>query len=710
MTASSLLVGVLAAAAAASAACARAPDQLHVTWPDAPLQLADDADRDQAIDELAAMPRGATRDAARGRIAGALVHRLSEALDDDRPFIAEALLAQLIELWQDDPTAIGAGLAGQAPVLHRVRDTFSRSGSGEPAIAALVVLAELEPQQRAAHLAEIDEILAYADDLAVSERGPDAQRAQPIALLQPTVLALPVPWLVDRYVELSIERANAVAAVMARDGATIQLVRAQHDVLSTSHRIGNVLARAGRAGDIHAALERVHGIGNLDKDLASRADIVAEQPTANAYVELARALRDLPHAHDDNAAPDAEAALDACLSGLVKFPHDPDLLSAAAEHAQALGRVEQPIALLATALHAAPAASDGVLALRLGRLYAERIDRLAIGGRPGAATAAWHDLDHDARAADRTRPLAEWTEAEADAEAALGRGLIADGELADGERTLTSAIARAPSYDAYDALANLDLQVDRYASATRWVARGMALLGDSLGDRYRRAKLERVAGDAFRRANRTRDAAETYLDALRTWASLGTCDKIPRSVCAERMLDSGRIEWALGEDARGIELVQRAVDTDPDTPSTVAGAVAFLVEIGRPDDAAEAFHRSLGSADIGELTKVYASLWMVGDARRHGRAPDRQALEYLQSRTGDVWYELLAEAATGRADLTTLRAAATTGPRRAELDFYTATLGLDPGARPATLLERVVRSQMVTHAEYDLARVYLARP
>ena len=694
-------------------ACSRAPDQLHVTWPDAPLQLADDADRDQAIDELAAMPRGAARDAARARIADALAGRLAEALDQDLPYVAEALLAQLAELWQDDPGTLAAGLAGKAPLLHHVRDTFARSGAGEPAIAALVMLAELEPAQRAAHVAEIDEILAFSDDLAVSERGSDAQRAQPIAILQPTVLALPLPWLVDRYVELLVERANAVAAVMDRDGATIQLVRAQHDVLATSHRIANALARAGRASEIHAALARVHGIGNLDKDLSTRAEIVADHPTAAAYIALAIALRDLPHAHDDNAAPDPQAALAACLTGLARFPHDADLLAAAAEHAQELGRVDQPIALLSAALHAAPASGDGVLALRLGRLYTERIDRYTSGDRPGAAAAAWHDLDRGAHAADHERPQAEWTEALANAEAALGRGLIVDGELADGERTLTAAIARAPSFDAYESLATLDLQVDRYASATRWVARGVALLGDSPGDRYRRAKLERVAGDAFRRANRIRDAAETYLDALRTWASLGTCDKLPRSVCAERMLDSGRIEWALGEPQRGIELVQRAVDTDPDTGSTLASAVAFLVEIDRPDDAAEAFHRGLGSPDVGELTKVYASLWMVGDARRRGRVPDYQAVDYLEhvdpAHKGDVWYELLAEAATGRASLATLRAAATTGPRRAELDFYTATLGLDPGARPAALLERVVRSQMVTHTEYDLARVYLSR-
>jgi tetratricopeptide (TPR) repeat protein len=451
----------------------------------------------------------------------------------------------------------------------------------------------------------------------------------------------------------------------------------------------------------------VLGPGNHDRELYARAEIVAEQPTAEAYVELARTLRDLAHLHDDDSTSDPTAALAACQAGLARFPGDASLLAAAAEHAQALGRIDQPIALLEAAIQVGGGV-DEVFALRLGRLYAERIDRLAAGGRPGAAAAAWHDLDRSSRVADRAHPQPAWQAAVGGAQAALGKGLIADGELADGERTLTASIARAPSIDAFETLAELDLQVDHYAAATQWVARGVAMLGDTPSDRYHRAKLLRVSGDAFRRANRGRDAAEHYLEALRTWASLGSCDALPRAVCAERMLESGRIEYELGEPGRGVELVERAVDTDPDTPSTVAGAVAFLVEVDRAGDAAEAFHRGLGSTDVGELTKVYASLWMIGDARRRGTAPDRLAADYLASRRGDVWYDLLAEAASGHLDVAALRAAATTGPRRAELDFYTATLGLDPSARADELLARVVGQRLVTHAEYDLSRAYLA--
>ena len=107
-------------------------------------------------------------------------------------------------------------------------------------------------------------------------------------------------------------------------------------------------------------------------------------------------------------------------------------------------------------------------------------------------------------------------------------------------------------------------------------------------------------------------------------------------------------------------------------------------------------------------------LWVLGDARRRGEAPDRQIVEYLASRHGSLWYELLAEAATQRLDLAALRAAATTGPRRAELAFYSVTLGLDPVAKDPVaarkLLAEVVDAQLVMDAEYDLARQYLSAP
>ena len=123
--------------------------QVAPRFPDAPLELRDDADRGQAIDALWALPPGPARDAIRGDVARALARRIADALDEDQPFEAQDLTFELLALWRDEPGAVGAGLAGQLPLLHRLRATFAKSGASEPAIAVLAALAVVVPARRA---------------------------------------------------------------------------------------------------------------------------------------------------------------------------------------------------------------------------------------------------------------------------------------------------------------------------------------------------------------------------------------------------------------------------------------------------------------------------------------------------------------------------------------------------------------------------------
>jgi tetratricopeptide (TPR) repeat protein len=676
-------------------------------WPDTPVQLRDDGDRDAAIDRLWVMPAGAERDLARRSIANAVAARIDDAIDDEQPFVAARLFDQLVWMWHTDPQTIGTGLAPHVALLGELRGLFAKSGNLEPVVQTLVVLAEVEPADRTAHLAELDEVLAFADDLAIAENGPNAGRAQPISLLAPTATSLPLPWLVDRYVKLLVERQIVIAGLIDKDGATMQLVRAHQDILTTVRRVAIVLARAGRATEIYARIENVKGIGS-DRELAIRAEMVAEAPSPGAYVELASVLR--THEH----LPDPAAALAVATSGLARYPDDPTLLASAGTDAKALGRVDQAIALYERALRGGREV-DAAAALRLGKLYAERIARLATNGRPNAAAAAWQAvLGYTGRAA-KHRPHMVWQQAEAIAETALGKGLASQGFVRDGRGALKQSLERAPSIDAYETLATLDIQTDRYRDAGRWADSGIALLGDaSLGDRYRRAKIERLAGDALRRAGKPREAAGRYLDAMRTWSSLGTDDDLPKNVVAERRLDFARSWWWLGDVGRAVDDTMRAVEADPESASIVAGAVAFLIETGRYRDALDAFHRGVGEPDVGELYKVYMSLWIVAEGRRLGEQRDPIAVDYLTSRRGDLWYELLAKAATGRITFDELRAAATTGPRKGELAFYGAMLGLDPEATTLPgkqkLLKQAIDAKVIFDAEYDLARRYLAAP
>jgi hypothetical protein len=692
-------------ACVALAACAR-PAPRQPSWPDAPLQLRDESDREQETDRLWVLPHGAERDRVRARIAEAIALRINDALADESPLVVETLVFQLAALWQADPTTVGRGLAPHVELLRTLRATFARSGTIEPALATLVLLAEVDGAHRADYLAELDEVVRFSDELAEAELGPEATRAQPIALLQPTVLALPLPWLVDRYVGLLVDRQRVVSAALTQQGASIQLVRAHHDILATSYWIAIALARSGRTDEIHRRLSGVRGIGE-SRELAIRAEIVAEQPTDEAYYELARLLR------ADDKYGDPAAALAVCQAGLRRHPGSAALLAAAAGDAAALGRIDQPIALYEAAIRAEQGNLDNALALRLGKLYAERIARLAFGGRPAAATSAWRRLALTTReVSGRTQPRV-WAQITANAETALGKGLLSQGHFLDAERALVASLDRAPSIDAYETLATIHYKTGRLGSAFRYATDGLALLGDTRGDRARRARLERIAGDVARSAGRPKEAAGLYLDAMRSWASLGEDRDLPRPVRAERKLDAGRAVWFLGDAERATDLILASVASDAANGAHAAAAAAFLLQVGGYTDALDVVHRALTTTGVSDFYRAYMCLWVTAEAQRRGEPRDGLAYEYLASRNGELWYERLAAAATGRLELAALEAVATTGPRQAELAFYTVTLGLDPSLSPEAarrLLERVVDARLVMDAEYDLARRYLARP
>ncbi|MCX5740864.1 MAG: hypothetical protein NT062_00020, partial [Proteobacteria bacterium] len=353
-----MMVGRLSLALIAlttAVACQHPNTPRAIAWPDAPADMRDEVDRDQAIDAMWATPLGDGRSRARQRIVLGAASKIGEALDEAQPDLALERLEQLVSLWSEDPQAIGPDLAAVAPLLRQMRARFARSGSLAAVTLVLAVLAEIDPPKRAAYRAEIDEVAAFADEIAIADGGEQARHGQPILLLQPTALVLPLPWIVDRYVALLETRQLTITNVIAAHGASVNIIRSHPDLLRTHRRIANVLARAGRAREISQHLQRIKGIG-ADRDLATRAEVLADQPTAAAYVALAEALRSEPRDPDDprtGRAPDHAAALATCQTALATFPTDPTLLTTAASAARALGRIDQPIALYGSSLLAA---------------------------------------------------------------------------------------------------------------------------------------------------------------------------------------------------------------------------------------------------------------------------------------------------------------------------------------------------------------------
>ena len=72
---------IAVALAAGLAVGCRPQVSFHATWPDVQVELRDDADRDQAIDQLWVMPPGAGRDRVRDRIVAAIARRITDAIN-----------------------------------------------------------------------------------------------------------------------------------------------------------------------------------------------------------------------------------------------------------------------------------------------------------------------------------------------------------------------------------------------------------------------------------------------------------------------------------------------------------------------------------------------------------------------------------------------------------------------------------------------------
>src|SRR5262249_13587736 len=80
-------------------------------------------------------------------------------------------------------------------------------------------------------------------------------------------------------------------------------------------------------------------------------------------------------------------------------------------------------------------------------------------------------------------------------------------------------------------------------------------------------------------------AAERYLRSLRPGALRGDNKDLPRTIVAERALDTSRSMWWLGDPGKAVDLAMEALAHDPESEELATTAVAFLIEAGRYRDA-----------------------------------------------------------------------------------------------------------------------------
>ena len=675
---------------------------------DAPYDLAEEQDLAAVRSELFAMaPDDAGRDALRRRLADELARRLTVALAAGRHGDAYQALARLLGLWTardlGDPAAVGRALAGHRAVIVRARRVFARAGKDRETAAALCALALIEPAESERYRAELDEVFAFADQLAVAENGEGAVGARPIAILEDLVAAHPAPWLVDRLVALYVERQKQLDAHFQQHSADLGVIRAHGDgVVRTTWHIVRVLARAGRLAEAPAAYQPVAGMGD-DKELRDRVRrALAPGSTAPDWVMLAARF----HSSDPDKA-DFAAALAISREAMRRFPSSPAAVLAAAESARLLGEAPLAIQLYERGLRLDPDHADAARAL--AQLYVDRVGELASSDRTRAALRAFRRFEAIHRMAS-SRVGRRFEPDRADALAALGRGLASQGEVDQARRYLERSIAERPTLAALESLGTIESKRDHFGRAAELFERAVGQPAAEPLDRYQQCKLLRLLGEARLDEGRSEVGKARLRAALVAWHKLSQQVELPDVLLAESLVEQGKILWRLGDRETALVAFDAAVDSDPDGASSHADVVAFLIVRNEYERAVDAYHRALGSRSIGDYFKVYMSLWVMAEARRQGRAVDPIARDFLARRNGRLWYDDLARFAGGRIDLPRLRSRATTRGRRAELLYYTAVLGgdvkSDPG-RARRLLEEVVSTDMVMFFEYDMAKHWL---
>jgi len=704
-----VVLAVLGAAVAGCAARAEPADPLaglHVD-DDAPLDLADDQDLELARADFAALPDDApTRPAVRRRLADELARRLDLALVHGERDAGLAALRGLLALWSAAelaaPAAAEAGMAPYRAVLARARQAYARSGRDRETAAALCALVLADPAGAASYRAELEEIFAYADELATADDAPMPRAPRPIEILDGLIDVHPAPWVVDRLVALYLAH-GAAAASRARRGGRGELGMARGDpAWRTAWHVTRALARGGRVGEAARAIEAIAGVGD-DRELRERLRrIGAAGARAADWVLLAARFQS-----SDPRLGDAGAALAIAREAVRRFPRDAAAHLAAADSARLAGETGLAIRYYESGLALDPRHADATAAL--GRLHVERISALALSDRPGAAARLLRGFDRFHRAA--TVALGQPVEPDlADAQAAFGRGLASLGELEQARRTLTASIDRRPTLDALEALGTLALKQDRFDAAIDAFERALARPATDPIARAQQCRLLRLAAEAYDGAGRPIEARARERAALFGWRHLMETAGIASALAGDALVEQGKVLWQIGEFDAALVAFDAAVDVDPNGASVHADVVAFLVVRGQYERALDAYHGALGSREIGDYFKVYMSLWVTAEALRQGRPVDPLARDFLAAREGPLWYDDLARYAGGRIRLAALERRATTRSRRAELLYYSAVLdrGLvqDP-ARARRRLERVVATDMVMFFEYDMARHWL---
>ncbi len=664
---------------------------------DEPFELASDDDLREVRGQYDALELGdKLRAEKRQSLAKEYVRRIDRGLrGSDR----EDVIAQfeaLLQLWSPSELATAHEdevFASLAPTAEKVRQLFAKSGGDIEAAGALYARALMEPAKAEKLLADVEEIFAYANELAIAEYGAGAVRARPIVILEETLRWLPSNDVVDRLVPLYVERQKAIKSVFRRQGDDAQKILGYHGpgVLTASRNIVHALAVSGRLPEATGAINAITGIGDDAKLRSQLKDALASSDPA-PWLMLSATFR---------GSEEADAGLAICDEAVQRFPEAAMAHYCAGESAQSLEHGLLAIRHFRAALALDPEHEEAAKAL--ARLYEVRVSALSFSDRPLAA-ARW--LEHFETLHDEaaTRKLGLKPDL-ASAYAVMGRGLVSQGELEEANAFLKRSLKLRPSLPAYEFLGTIALRRGQFEAAEAHFRAALALPEGDVINLFSRAILRRHLAEALDGKLGTDGGKRERELAFGDWLQILRRYKLSEAGEAEARIEIGKLLFYLGKEEEAMNEFLAALRKNPGA-SDHADIVSFLLGQDEYYLAKDIFLDALGHHDVGQYFKIYMSLWILAECAARDLPADYHAEAYIRELEGTLWSVQLAQYGLGKADEKALEAMATTRGRRAELLYYRAVLGPKRGDRDVTreLLSEVVRGNMVLFFEYEMAK------
>ena len=653
------------------------------------------------------------------------------------------------ELWAEPSQIPSEERALLVRTARLVLSLFAPRGAESQSALALAVLVTIDPTTRE-WSERFDKLLAWTDEAGLGAEGAARRGLTAVDLLQSVLGDWPAPAVADRLTALFIERQRHFSAILKKPlpggedarKALGDLLLTQGDEMQRSvASIASTYLRCGRLDRAATATAPLADKAGDEPEL--RALIAAAlDPTAGPDASLRLARRFLPRVDllggtaTDN--PDLAVAFRVLQLGLGRAPDNPDMLILSAEIAKlvsspflAIRQLEEAEQILA-ADKVASSDLQARVSAELLDLYFLRL-RLALDPERAALPPA-AEVERMRQRSSEIRKRFQGAEihvkdAQIDFELArsyVNAGLIdraeplflrAQGEDSEANPEITAEFA------------NLILKRGNPQEASRILRDGLSALqtaphaSETIGGVEGRSRLERLLGDALDIGGDRSGAEQAWRSSVAGWERL-MIEHLHRknyARSAEATFEIGRVLYALGRHADGMQKFDEAIEQDGDRDQSYIDAIAFLVQNGEVDAALGIYRRALARPDrsVSEYVKVYASLWILDLTRRTQKASDPTAEAFLRTlelrhpevrpQRGAAWYRNLAAFAIGRIDYAQLLKRADTSGKQAEVYFYRAMQLLSDGKTQEALemWRRVLSTRMVSFFEFEMASRYL---